>query len=278
MHSTRLRFALLGLALAVAIGGAFTAMPGWAQTPSPPAPMVTGSPLETPSPATAEPTTAAPSPTATINPTTPPSPTATVVPTAVPSPTTAPTPTQAPPPTIAPTPTPAPPPTATQTPGAGGILSGFPLSPQIVLLAGAVCGVALLLVLILVVFFLRRRRRLSKKPTTPLPSVKPSPPWLEARVSGKARPFPLQKDAVTIGRAPDNDLVISQDLPGWETVSRHHARLYRQGDRWIVEDLQSTNGVYVNGKRTGRNLLQDGWRLDIGGVTFIFHAGTGGAA
>jgi pSer/pThr/pTyr-binding forkhead associated (FHA) protein len=136
---------------------------------------------------------------------------------------------------------------------------------------------ALVLILVLLVIFLRRRRRPSKKPTAPLPPVKPSPPWLEARVSGKSRPFHLQKDAVTIGRAPDNDLVIPQDLPGWETVSRHHARLYRQGDRWIVEDLRSTNGVYVNGKRTGRNLLQDGWRLDIGGVTFIFHAGTGGA-
>ena len=266
MHSTRLRFALFGLALAVAIGGTFAAIPGSAQTPSPPAPMATGSPLETPSSPTAEPTTAAPSPTATATPT------------ATPSPTASPTPTAAPSATATTVPTVAPPPTATQTPGAGGIFPGFPLSPQIALLAGAVCGVALLLVLLLAVFFLRRRRRPSKKPTTPLPSVKPSPPWLEARVSGKARPFPLQKDAVTIGRAPDNDLVISQDLPGWETVSRHHARLYRQGERWIVEDLQSTNGVYVNGKRTGRNLLQDGWRLDIGGVTFIFHAGTGGAA
>ena len=132
--------------------------------------------------------------------------------------------------------------------------------------------------LVLLIIFLRRRRRPPRKPTAPLPRARPSPPWLEARVSGKSRPFPLQKDAVTIGRAPDNDLVIPQDLPGWETVSRHHARLYRQGDRWIVEDLQSTNGVYVNGKRTGRNRLQDGWRLDIGGVTFIFHAGTGGAA
>ena len=264
MHPTRLRFALLGLALTLAIGGAFTAMPTQAQTPSPPSP-ADQSPLETPSPTTAEPTTTAPSPTATATPT------------ATPSPTASPTPTAAPSATATTVPTMAPSPTAPQTPGAGGILPGLPLPPQVVLLAGAGCGVALLLVLVLLVLFLRRRRP-SKKPTAPLPPVKPSPPWLEARVSGKARPFPLQKDAVTIGRAPDNDLVIPQDLPGWETVSRHHARLYRQGDRWMVEDLQSTNGVYVNGKRTGRNLLQDGWRLDIGGVTFIFHAGTGGAA
>lgn len=81
-----------------------------------------------------------------------------------------------------------------------------------------------------------------------------------------------------MGRAPENDLVITPELAGWETVSRSHARIYRQGENWIVEDLGSTNGIYVNGRRTGRNLLRDGWRLGIGSVVFTFHAGRGGAA
>jgi pSer/pThr/pTyr-binding forkhead associated (FHA) protein len=42
---------------------------------------------------------------------------------------------------------------------------------------------------------------------------------------------------------------------------------------WIVEDLGSQNGVYVMGRRTGRNQLQDGWSLSIGGVPFVFHIG-----
>ena len=70
-------------------------------------------------------------------------------------------------------------------------------------------------------------------------------------------------------------MVIAQDLVGWETVSGHHARIYAQGDRWIVEDLGSTNGIYINGIRTGRNLLRDGWRLGVGGVEFVFHGNTG---
>jgi len=87
----------------------------------------------------------------------------------------------------------------------------------------------------------------------------------------------LKPDGSTIGRTQENELVITQDFPGWESVSRHHARIYEQAGHWIVEDLNSMNGVYVNEKRTGKNLLRDGWRLSIGGVEFIFRAGTGEA-
>ncbi|MCX7856208.1 MAG: FHA domain-containing protein [Anaerolineae bacterium] len=83
---------------------------------------------------------------------------------------------------------------------------------------------------------------------------------------------------MTVGRAPDNDLIITPEFAGWETVSRHHARIYRRGENWVVEDLGSTNGIYINGRRTGRNLLRDGWRLEVGSVAFTFRAGRGGAA
>jgi pSer/pThr/pTyr-binding forkhead associated (FHA) protein len=81
----------------------------------------------------------------------------------------------------------------------------------------------------------------------------------------------LKPDNNTIGRDPRNDIVIAQNLPGWDTVSPQHARIYRQDGRWILEDLDSMNGVYVNGQRTGRNLLHEGYRIGIGGVDFIFH-------
>lgn len=51
----------------------------------------------------------------------------------------------------------------------------------------------------------------------------------------------LGKDTVTIGRAPDNDLVIHEP-----TVSRHHARIYRRQGRWVVRDLNSTSGTFVS--------------------------------
>jgi pSer/pThr/pTyr-binding forkhead associated (FHA) protein len=86
------------------------------------------------------------------------------------------------------------------------------------------------------------------------------------------RNFPLAIDDIRIGRSSDNTIIITTDIEGADTVSRHHARLYRL-EKWILEDLGSQNGVYVNGLRTGRNYLRDGWEIGIGGVIFIFHMG-----
>jgi len=55
---------------------------------------------------------------------------------------------------------------------------------------------------------------------------------------------------VTIGRLPDNMVII--DNPA---VSSHHACVYSDGDQFIVEDLQSTNGTFVNEKRVTRHTL-----------------------
>jgi len=83
----------------------------------------------------------------------------------------------------------------------------------------------------------------------------------------------LTAEGLTIGRALDNALVLDATVPGADTVSRHHARIVYADGTWIVEDLGSQNGVYVKGRRTGRNQLQDGWSLSIGGVPFVFHIG-----
>jgi pSer/pThr/pTyr-binding forkhead associated (FHA) protein len=56
----------------------------------------------------------------------------------------------------------------------------------------------------------------------------------------------LTGPAVTIGRAADNSLVLTDDY-----VSSHHARLTRDGGRWQLEDGGSTNGVLVDGRRIG---------------------------
>jgi hypothetical protein len=57
----------------------------------------------------------------------------------------------------------------------------------------------------------------------------------------------------TIGRLSDNSVMI--DSP---EVSSHHACVFRDGDQIVVEDLQSTNGTYVNGTRVSRQALQHG--------------------
>jgi len=52
----------------------------------------------------------------------------------------------------------------------------------------------------------------------------------------------LDGDTITLGRAPQNDVVIDH-----LQVSRHHARLTRERGTWVIDDLDSTNGTFVNG-------------------------------
>lgn len=70
--------------------------------------------------------------------------------------------------------------------------------------------------------------------------------------------IPIDKEILTIGRASDNDLCI-RDL----RVSRYHARLIQTEQGLRVEDLKSTNGVYVNEARVDNRLLADGDTIAI---------------
>ncbi len=56
--------------------------------------------------------------------------------------------------------------------------------------------------------------------------------------------IPLGEAPVTIGRAPTSTLVVDDDF-----CSARHARLYRDGDAWWVEDLGSTNGTFLGDAR-----------------------------
>jgi chromosome segregation ATPase len=69
----------------------------------------------------------------------------------------------------------------------------------------------------------------------------------------------------TIGRTPDNDLQIEADY-----ISRHHAVLLSSAAGMILEDLNSTNGVYVNGRRVVRTTLHDGDLITIGRTGFRY--------
>jgi predicted component of type VI protein secretion system len=71
--------------------------------------------------------------------------------------------------------------------------------------------------------------------------------------------------AVTIGRLPDNKVVV--DNPA---VSAHHARIVRQDDACVVEDLDSRNGTFVNGQRITRHTLQHGDEVLVGKHKVLF--------
>lgn len=76
---------------------------------------------------------------------------------------------------------------------------------------------------------------------------------------------------VAIGRLPDNQIVI--DNP---TVSAHHARVYRDGAHYVLEDLMSTNGTFVNDKPVARHSLHEGDVVIIGKHALRFTHADGG--
>jgi pSer/pThr/pTyr-binding forkhead associated (FHA) protein len=90
----------------------------------------------------------------------------------------------------------------------------------------------------------------------------------------------LDRPRTQIGRADDgsNDLVINEHFVGWPTVSHTHALIEHDGEHLVVVDLDSENGVYVNGQRTGENILYDGCTVSFGQVYFVFQMNQGGGA
>ena len=70
---------------------------------------------------------------------------------------------------------------------------------------------------------------------------------------------------VSIGRLPDNLLVI--DNPA---VSGRHARVYKEGNHYVLEDLKSTNGTFVNDKPVARHTLLEGDVIVVGKHNLVF--------
>ena len=146
-------------------------------------------------------------------------------------------------------------------------------------------GLALLAVavVVIVLFWRMSRQARLRRPAPPPSPIEPAaaitpPPPLPVEITlefitdtGQPVAFTLDKPALTVGRDPDNDICIPASIPNVDTVSKHHARLHRDQDDYIVHDLSSTNGLAVNGQQTLENLLQDGDRLRFGSVEAIFH-------
>ena len=69
----------------------------------------------------------------------------------------------------------------------------------------------------------------------------------------------LKPGRLVIGRTPDNDLQIDSKF-----ISRHHCQIVTQPDACLIEDLNSTNGIYVQSKRVRRYNLNDGDVVQVG--------------
>ncbi|MBD0348855.1 MAG: DUF3662 domain-containing protein [Thermoleophilia bacterium] len=105
------------------------------------------------------------------------------------------------------------------------------------------------------------------------PEPEPAPPDAPApdapaslNVNGTAHE--LARERIVIGRSKDCDIRL--DDPN---VSRRHAEVRREGQTYWVVDLDSTNGVAVNGQRLKRSQLADGDRITVGSTELVFGTG-----
>lgn len=125
------------------------------------------------------------------------------------------------------------------------------------------------------------RQRLAKPEPSP-----PEPPMLQPVLASEPVPAAATQDGIarylvltegdaevvhmlgrrtTIGRGPDNDLRIDTKF-----ISRHHAVIVVAPAQTLLEDLRSTNGIMVNGRRVTRAVLRDGDLVHIGKTRFRY--------
>ena len=77
--------------------------------------------------------------------------------------------------------------------------------------------------------------------------------------------FPLTEPVVNIGRRLDNQLVIDDPR-----ISRNHAQLRAIKGRFVIFDLNSTGGTFVNGQRTSQSVMYPGDVISLAGVPLVF--------
>ncbi len=76
---------------------------------------------------------------------------------------------------------------------------------------------------------------------------------------------PIDRDTMVIGRLQGSEVEIED--PG---ASRRHAEIRMDGDDYVLEDLNSTNGTLVNDSRVSRHVLRSGDRITIGRTVLEF--------
>jgi len=96
------------------------------------------------------------------------------------------------------------------------------------------------------------------------------PGWILQSAGNRPITLRIPHESVkTIGRTARADFIVTAPL-----VSRLHCRLTAESsDQLVVEDLDSTNGISVNGMRVARSVLKPGDRLTVGRVEFVVSLG-----
>lgn len=81
---------------------------------------------------------------------------------------------------------------------------------------------------------------------------------------GSGKEFEIEQAAI-LGRLDSNDIPVHDPK-----ASREHAKIYKQGAKFSVVDLNSSNGTFVNGDQITKRALEHGDRINIGKVTMVF--------
>lgn len=77
--------------------------------------------------------------------------------------------------------------------------------------------------------------------------------------------FILTGEEALIGRSPDASVLLDD-----VTVSRQHAKITKESNGWVINDLRSLNGTYLNRERVEKGKLSDGDELQVGKFRFVF--------
>jgi pSer/pThr/pTyr-binding forkhead associated (FHA) protein/tetratricopeptide (TPR) repeat protein len=80
--------------------------------------------------------------------------------------------------------------------------------------------------------------------------------------------FILDRPSHVVGRTGENDIIINH-----KSISRHHAKIVREGNRYVILDLESANGVRVGAVESDRIELQSGDVIELGEVRLRFLSG-----
>src|SRR5581483_856943 len=112
-------------------------------------------------------------------------------------------------------------------------------------------------------------RALARPPRRELSSPPESALGLQLHVSFNGRPvgkWALDRPHMNIGRSPDNEIQLDAQV-----VSRRHAVLEQAGAGWILRDLGTVNGTYLNGARVeGQSPLREGDTIQVGSFNLVY--------